>query len=210
MMEMTTSTEPGDHPGATVVRSRAELAHARAQKQLRVLLIVAGTMLFIGFVGLGNWLAWWSIGGTGQRIVAAVPCPVQVVTSADSSKVNVLNGTGRSGLAAAVAKELQKRKFPVLSIATEEQEKPIKAVALIRFGPEGRLAATTVARQFPSPVKMAQSASHEGETVDLVIGERYKNMVSAKKGAAAIKPKKMPENCTTATPTPATEDVSGA
>jgi len=182
--------------------TRAELARARQRRQTYTFLGVFAFVLLVGLIALGNWRQWWTIGGSSPATAAI--CPVQTVIDPELTNISVYNGTNRNGLAAAVAKELQRRDFRVLSIGTEEQSKPLRTVLEVRFGPDGRRAAHTVALQFPAQVKMVDDG-REDETVDIVIGEKYKAMVSAKKGVAAIRPVARPAGCrpaTTASPTP--------
>ncbi|HST81603.1 MAG TPA: LytR C-terminal domain-containing protein [Kineosporiaceae bacterium] len=183
-----------EHAG-TVLRSREELIRARQRRQTYTFVTVFALVLLVGVVALGNWQQWWTIGGAAQ---AASICPTQTVTEPRFSNVNVINGTTRKGLAGAVAKELQKRQFRVLTIETEEADSPIKTAIQVRYGETGKLAARTVALQFPGSAKMIND-KRDDETVDVLIGTAYKNMVSAKAAAAAIKPKEDPHGCVEAT-----------
>jgi len=184
------------------VLTREQLLRARQRRQTMTFLGVFLFMMMAGLIALGNWQQWWTIGGSDT--VVTVACPIQTVVDPELTNVNVYNGTTRNGLAAAVAKELQRRKFRVMSIGTEEQTKPLKTVLVVRYGPPGTRAARTVALQFPSKVKMVED-DRSDDTIDIVIGEKYKAMVSAKKGLAAITPTAKPSGCTPATtaePTP--------
>jgi LytR cell envelope-related transcriptional attenuator len=187
-----------------VLPRHATSARDRRQRQNNTFLVAMSVVLVIGFIALGNWMQWWTIGGKPAD-AAQVLCPVQKVTDPNLTRVNVYNGTNRRGLAAAVARELQRRKFHVLGIATRNQGKPIKAVALIKYGEPGRSAARTVALQFPAKVVLVRDA-RDSRTVDVVIGQKYGAMVKRTKAAAAIKPIPEPEGCVepTATTDPAT------
>jgi LytR cell envelope-related transcriptional attenuator len=186
---------------STTFRSREQLSRDRRRRQTYTFITVFSMVLLIGLVALGNWRQWWTIGGSAE---AATICPTQTVTQPRFTNVNVINATGRKGLATAVAKELQKRQFRVLTIESEEPDKPVTTVAQVRYGPAGKLAAHTVALQFPAKVTMVE-VDRDDEAVDVVIGNKYKLMISAKKGAAAIKPKEDPRGCVHATTPPSAE-----
>ena len=188
----------------TSVQSREQLARARQRRQTYTFVSVFSMVVLIGLVAFGNWRSWWTIGGS-TRVAATVMCPIQTVIDPELTNVTVINGTRRNGLAAAVAKELQKRQFRVLSVETEAQDKPLNSVVMIRYGPEGKLAARTVALQFPTKVSMVL-LKRDSEAIDLVIGEKYKSMVNAKKAAASIKPKAPAKGCLPATTAPAPTD----
>jgi hypothetical protein len=188
-----------------VEQSRSTVAPApirvknRRRRQTYTFLGLFGFVLLVGLIALGNWLQWWTLGGQAQA--ASVICPVQTVTDPTLTKVNVYNGTQRSGLATSVARELQKREFHVSNVGTERPAKPIPAIGMIRYGTPGAQAAHTIALEFPGKVLLVKDA-RDSRTVDLVIGEKYKGMVTRLKAKAAIKPKPQPEDCITPTVTP--------
>ncbi len=189
----------------TILRSREQLARDRQRRQTYTFATVFALVFLIGLVAFGNWQQWWTLGGGTE---AASICPEPTVIEPRFTNVNVINGTTRKGLAGAVAKELQKRQFRVLTLETEEQDKPIKTVVQVRYGEAGALAARTVSLQFPAKVAMIKD-DRDDETVDVVIGDPYKAMVNAKKAAAAIKPKEDPHGCVQAT-TPPSPDPSAS
>lgn len=190
-------TPTGLEPSSTLVGTRDQVRLARQRRQTFTFMAVFGVVLVVGAVALGNWLRWWTIGG--QITPVARSCPVQQVTEPELTRVNVYNATTRPGLAAAVGKELGERGFDVLSIDTEEPDEPIRAVVQIRFGNSALREARTVARQFPGTVILAPTETEDAGTVDVVIGTKYKRMVSARKGAAAIAMTPEPPNCVPAT-----------
>jgi len=190
---------PADVDQSKIVRSREQLSRDRRRRQTYTFVSVFALVSLIGLVAFGNWQQWWTIGGSAQ---AATTCPVQTVTEPRFTNVNVINGTDRKGLAAAVAKELQKRQFKVLTIATGVEDKALTTAVEVRYGEAGALAARTVSLQFPAKVKMVND-KRDDEAVDVVIGAKYKAMVAAPKGLAAIKPKEDPRGCVHPTTPPA-------
>jgi hypothetical protein len=192
-------SQPEDQPA--VMPSRELLALARRRRQTFTFLGLFGFVMLVGLVAAGNWQGWWTIGG--ESVAAVVACPVQVVSEPDLTEVNVYNGTNRNGLAAAVGKELGDRGFSMLTIGTETQSKPLNLTVVIRYGPAGKLQAHTVSLEFPGKSRMIKD-KRDDETVDVLIGEKYTAMVSAKKAAAAIKLKPIPDGCVTPTTAPAT------
>jgi LytR cell envelope-related transcriptional attenuator len=180
----------------TPAQSREQLTRARQRRQTYTFISVLTTMLVVGLVAWGNWQSWWTIGGTAQA--TTVMCPTQTVVDPELTDVTVINGTERNGLAAAVAKELQKRRFRVMSIETEALPKPLKSVVMVRYGAAGKLAAHTVALQFPAKTIMIQD-KRDGAAIDVVIGEKYRSMVSAKKATAAMQQKAGSKDCRTST-----------
>lgn len=168
------------------------LVEVRRHRQNTTFLMLITMVLVVGFIALGNWLQWWTIGG--RRAAAAVACPTQKVSDPELTKVSVYNGTDRHGLAAAVSKELQRRTFHVISIANQKQPDPLRAVAVIRFGPSGAVQAHTVSLQFPPKVKLMQD-DRPDTSVDVILGEKYKGMVGRKEAARAIVPAAEPAGC---------------
>jgi hypothetical protein len=185
----------------TILPPHSHVANTRQRRQTYTFLTLISVVLLIGVAALGNWLQWWTIGGSAQA--SSVACPVQTVTSPELTIVSVYNGTERRGLAAAVAKELQARRFRVATVASEAQPKPLRQIALIRYGPDGARAARTVALQFPGKVKMVKDARGTRD-VDLVLGEKYKGLLGRKQAGAASAPKPEPVGCIPAAATTAT------
>ncbi|HEU5144291.1 MAG TPA: LytR C-terminal domain-containing protein [Dermatophilaceae bacterium] len=107
----------------------------------------------------------------------ARPCTT-VIASGELSpadiSVNVYNATGHGGLARAIGNVMTDRGFNVRDIDNDPEGKTIKGVAEVRHGPEGLESAKVVAKHFPGAVLVADK--REGDTVDLAIGNRYRNI----------------------------------
>jgi hypothetical protein len=194
---------PDVEQSSNVVAPAPSRVSNRRRRQTYTFLGLFGFVVLIGIVALGNWLQWWTLGGEAQAVT--IVCPTQTVSNPTLTRVNVYNGTTRSGLASAVARELQKRHFHVLAISTLPQAKPIQSIGIIRYGPPGLQAANTIALEFPGKLTLVND-KRDSRTVDLILGERYKGMQARAKALAAIKPKPQPEGCVVP---PSTTPTSG-
>jgi hypothetical protein len=128
-------------------------------------------------------------GGEGLTIT-----PAQVT-------VNVLNGTGTTGLAATVAEALQAQGF---GVGTVGNEPGTVNQSVVRHGPNAGEHARTVAAAVPGAVLQPSDAI--GDTVQLVIGPGYTTVVPVTVGAPAeaapaetpapVAPEPAPVTCT--------------
>jgi len=104
------------------------------------------------------------------------PCTTEVAAPvlrpADVS-LNVYNATNQRGLALAVSKIAAGRGFKIASVANDPKKATIKQVAQIRHGPTGEESAKLVAQHLPGAVLVKDDRADE--TVDLVIGNGYRN-----------------------------------
>jgi hypothetical protein len=150
-----------------------------------VLVLGAGAFaVFKGTIG-------WPFGGGPAPTAASCPAPSPPAQAAALTKVRVYNATSKRGFALSVARDLQKRGFKVPTVGNDPAESKPTTPAVIRHGPDGLLAARTVATQVAGAVTYQQD-ERSGEQVDLVLGPNFA-LLDAAKGAVAIK----------ATPTPA-------
>jgi len=195
-----------------MVSSPTGLSHAehRRHRRRRQGLTFATLFLLVllAAVGaLGNWLQWWSL---GPARAAQAPCPVRTVSTAGETSVNVYNGTDRHGLANAVARELQRRDFRVLTIGNASDPAPARTAVSVRYGRSDAVRARTVALQFPGKVTLVRyRKARPDHSVDVVIGDRYRAMQTRTEAAAAIAPLPTPRNCRPVTTPPATGPPAG-
>jgi len=105
----------------------------------------------------------------------------QALTAAPSSiKVDVLNGTGTTGLAGTVAGALRSEGF---GIGTIGNEPGTVNASIVRHGPRTLAQARTVAAAVPGAVLQASDST--GDTVQLVIGPGYSKVVPVTVGPPA-------------------------
>ncbi|MFE7442644.1 LytR C-terminal domain-containing protein [Streptomyces chartreusis] len=92
--------------------------------------------------------------------------------------VNVLNATTRSGLAKQTADELKKRGFKIGDVgnATKDYDKKVKGTGLL-LGPAASLNTSlpVLATQLTTAERRTD-ATRKGATVDLIIGDRFKEL----------------------------------
>jgi hypothetical protein len=108
----------------------------------------------------------------------AGPAPLSVPPT--SVTVDVLNGTGTTGLAATVADALRGQGFVVGAVGNEEGT---VNESVVRYGPAALEQARTVAAAVPGAV--LQSSDAIGDTVQLVIGPGYSSVVPVQVGTPA-------------------------
>lgn len=99
-----------------------------------------------------------------------VPAPARA-----SFTVNVMNATGRQGVAAEVAVGLAKRKFTVGGISNAPESWYVTQTAVVHHGPKGLDQALLTASQIPGAKLFADTRS--GTSVDVVVGLGYQQLV---------------------------------
>jgi hypothetical protein len=194
---------------STVLSDGSNQDHRRRRRR-RQALTFTGLLLLVLLTAvgaLGNWLQWWTL---GSAQAAPAPCPVQTVSAARQTPVNVYNGTDRRGLAGAVARELQRRDFRVLAIGNEQHPARMTTAVAVRYGPGDEVRARTVALQFPGRVTLtANRRARADHSVDVVIGGLYQAMQLRTAAAAAIAPLPTPRNCRPVTPSSGAGPTAG-
>jgi LytR cell envelope-related transcriptional attenuator len=100
-----------------------------------------------------------------------VPAPAR-----GSFTVNVMNATGRNGVAGNVAAGLGKRKFTIGGISNAPESWYVTQTAVVHHGPAGLDQALLVASQIPGAKLFADS--RKGSSVDVVVGLAYRDMVA--------------------------------
>jgi LCP family protein required for cell wall assembly len=111
---------------------------------------------------------------------SAAPAPQGPTVPPASVTLDVLNGTGTTGLAGTVADLLRGQGFTVGAVGNESGT---VNQSVVRFGPSAEEAARTVAAAVPGAV--LQPSDSIGDTVQLVIGPGYSTVVPVTVGAPA-------------------------
>ena len=107
--------------------------------------------------------------GLGYQQLVAIPERLKPIPS--EVKVNVYNTTYKTGLAKVVADAVAARGFKVKDVSNDPLRTMQMGTAVIRFGPEGDLAAALLQGHVPG----AQLVKDDrlGTGVDLVIGNAF-------------------------------------
>ena len=104
--------------------------------------------------------------GPCTTVVAAPP-----LKPADVS-INIYNATSRRGLALSTSKVAAQRGFKIASVGNDPQDKTIKGVAHIRYGPAGEESAKLLAQHIKG-VKLIQD-KRKDDKIDLALGTTWK------------------------------------
>ena len=149
---------------------------------LIVLLVVGGTGVIAGGAVLGRWdLPWAPTPGAAPAPSASADplappaCERAVVTPAVAAgtSVQVLNATDRTGLAGAVADELEARGFVVAEVGNSAADVPEAAV--VAFPPGAEPAALVTAAQLSGAVLRSDPAA---PVVQVLIGDAWTDLNS--------------------------------
>jgi hypothetical protein len=145
----------------------------RQHRMRKALIFVTLPGVLLGTASLS---AAYSAGWMSPKPVAPA-CAPEVVPAPKRASfvVNVMNATGRDGMAANVAMGLAKRKFQVGSISNAPETWYVTQPAVVHHGPKGLDQALLVASQIPGAKLFEDVRSNT--SVDLVIGLGYKDMV---------------------------------
>ena len=162
----------------------------RPRRRGRLVLGVVASVAALSLVGWGTLQLIDVFTGGGGEASAAGPksdCGTRATPSPEATAplpkpagitVNVLNATTRSGLAKQTADELKKRGFKIGDVgnATKDYDKKVKGTGLL-LGPAASLNTSlpVLATQLTTAERRTD-ATRKGATVDLIIGDRFKEL----------------------------------
>ena len=104
--------------------------------------------------------------------------------------INVYNATNREGLAASVAKSLQKQGFKIATVGNDPLGMSIEGVGEIRRGQAGAAGAGLAAARLLGATVVPDGRTDA--TVDLVLGYKFTTLTSPPKGARPTTAKPAP------------------
>lgn len=136
-------------------------------RQVMLFVTVPGVLL-----GTASMTAAYSAGLMSPDEPAPVCRPVVAPAPARASfTVDVMNATGRNGIAAQVAAGLVERGFSVDGIGNAPESWYVTQTAIVRHGPAGLDQALLTASQIPGAKLFADA--RQGTSVDVVVGLAY-------------------------------------
>ena len=90
----------------------------------------------------------------------------------DEVTVNVYNASNRTGLAAAVSKDLAERGFTIGKVANDPSSRKAPSIAEVRHGPSGTAHAALVTSALPKGTKVVAD-KRKGAGVDVALGAKF-------------------------------------
>ncbi|GAA2168256.1 LytR C-terminal domain-containing protein [Pedococcus bigeumensis] len=149
-------------------RTPAQRWRKHRLRQVMLFVTVPGVLL-----GTASMTAAYSAGWMTPPTPVPTCGPVVALAPARASfTVNVMNATGRKGVAARVAAGLARRSFSVGDITNAPEAWYVTQTAVVHHGPEGLDQALLTASQIPGATLFADSRA--GTSVDVVIGLGYR------------------------------------
>ena len=149
-----------------------QLWRKHRMRQVMLFVTIPGVLL-----GTASITAAYSAGWMSPPPPKPACTPVVVPAPARGSfTVNVMNATGRQGVAAEVAVGLAKRKFTVGGISNAPESWYVTQTAVVHHGPKGLDEALLAASQIPGAKLFADTRT--GTSVDVVVGLGYQQLVA--------------------------------
>lgn len=93
-------------------------------------------------------------------------------------KINVYNATDKPGLATKVKVDFEYRRFKVVKTGNNPLGKPVKGVAILRYGPKRVGAAYVLDAYFLNSAVHEYDRNRTDDTVDVVLGPSFKQLAS--------------------------------
>jgi hypothetical protein len=162
------------------VESYERLTGRRRARLVRQRLVFAVVVVLVLAVGGGAYLVWsdrWQPGRTTTPSAApspsCVPATPPALLTPGQVTVDVLNGTGRRGLAASVAGELRTRGFVVGTVGNASAPAG-PGTAVVTYPEAAVQQAVTVAARFPDVQLVPDPAA---KAITLSLGDGYQQML---------------------------------
>lgn len=164
---------PDDDHGFVVRDERA--ARRRQRRQTWTFMVAFLLVLGTGVGALTHYQGVWAWPFTDPPAPVAAPeacTDVSTLLPAESITLQVYNASDKAGLAGRVGSDFGKRGFRVAETGNDPMESKVTTVAMLRYGPDGALAARTVGAHVRGSIARVQD-ERVGDTVDLVLSGSF-------------------------------------
>lgn len=143
-------------------------------------LVVVGLLAVFALVFVVVALVKDSQSGAGgvQGCPAGWPLADVSLREAKDVKINVYNGSDKSGLANAVADDFTNRKFQVKKSGNDPQKRSVDEVAVLRYGPKGVGSAHLLRAYFLNEAVNEYDPKRADDVVDVVLGGSFQQLAT--------------------------------
>jgi hypothetical protein len=151
--------------------SGVSIYRRRRRRRAVITLSCVSLMLIATVAYAASYVQGW-VGSPSPTSVVNASCSTDPTLKPGGVTVNVYNASARTGLAATVARALEKKGFRVATVDNDPLGKTILTVGEIRAGPSGAAAAALVSKRLVG-ARVVQDDRPDA-SVDLVLGKKYR------------------------------------
>ena len=151
--------------------SGVSIYRRRRRRRAVITLSCVALMLIATVAYAASYVQGW-VGSPKPTSVANASCGADPPLKPSRVTLNVYNASARTGLAATVARAMEKKGFRVATVDNDPLGKTILTVGEIRAGPSGAAAAALVSARLVGARVVRDDRSDA--SVDLVLGEGYR------------------------------------
>jgi len=151
--------------------SGASIYRRRRRRRAVITLSCVSLVLIATVAYATSYVQGW-VGTPKPASVVNASCTSDPTLKPSGVTLNVYNASARTGLAASVARALEKKGFRVATVDNDPLGKTILTVGEIRAGPSGAAAAALVSTRLVG-ARVVQDDRPDA-SVDLVLGKRYR------------------------------------
>jgi hypothetical protein len=146
--------------------------YRRRRRQRAVITLTCVILLLFGtVVYAASYVQGW-VGDTTPKAAANASCASDPALRPSRVTINVYNASNRTGLAAAVARSLERQGFKVATVDNDPLGKTLLGVGEIRTGQSGAAGAVLVAKRLAGARIMQDD--RPDASVDLVLGKKFR------------------------------------
>jgi hypothetical protein len=167
--------------------------YRRRRRQRAVITLTCVILLLLATVAYAaSYVQGW-VGNTSSKAAANASCTSDPALRPSRVTVNVYNASNRTGLAAIVARSLERQGFKVATVDNDPLGKTLLGVGEIRTGPSGAAGAVLVAKRLAGARIMHDDRMDA--SVDVVLGTTFRALQVPPKTKTAVLTGVRPPGC---------------